>query len=138
VQLVNRTAHPDAELRELAVEAAPPLARRGLAVAIVQRNFANDTRRGFTTASRKVVWIFLAHPDHYPLREEYVVGMRQSGLRPPTLYDWREEFVATLAHEAVHAMGDDDETRAERAARAALALYRRRHRIRGLLARLGW
>lgn len=137
MQIVNRTAHPDDELRELALEAAPGLARRRVAVAVVQRNFANDTRRGFTRDRDKaVVWIFLAHPDHYPLRDEFVVGARQRV--PLTLYDWREEFVATLAHESVHVAGDNDETRAERAARAALALYRRRHRVRGILARLGW
>lgn len=134
MRVLNRTRYPTAEIRELARR---ELMRSGAGVVLVLERPIGDDRQGHVRYRDRRVRIWIADPADLPYSSSYDAAGR---FPTYTVRDWREDLIATAAHESWHLRrmdpGDrDDELEAERHAIARLELYRRR-RSRSLLERI--
>jgi len=130
VRILNRSNLPTAQIRAL-VRRELLRARPG-SVLVLERPFESD-RQGHVRYTDRRVRIWIGGTTEYPYTSTY--GGPRGGERPGfprvTVRDWREDLVATAAHEAEHLRAhdrgeDDDELAAERRALERL----RRHRGR--------
>lgn len=131
MRILNRTRYPDAEIRAICRR---ELARsRAGSVIVIERTPATRDLQGHVRWSDRRVRIWLG--GEYPYTSAYR-GIRAAPEHE--IRDWREDLVASAAHEAWHlrtGTGDDRESElaAERHAIARLQLHRRRAPRRGIL-----
>jgi hypothetical protein len=136
VRILNRTDLPDREIRLIV--------RRELAhadpgtVLVLERPPGSD-QQGHVRYRDRRVRIWIAGTTRYPYSSSYA---QLAGAPEYRVRDWREDLVATAAHEAYHLRAgandrgqDEHELEAERRAVVRLELYRRRSR-RGILERI--
>lgn len=143
MRILNRSKCPSPEIRRLV--------RRELGgadagtVLVIDRPRGSD-RQGHVRYQDRRVRIWIGGTTEYPYTSAYGArgGGELAGFPEYTIRDWREDLVATAAHESVHLRRRDPgdragELAAERHALARLGLYRRRggrsllERIRALV-----
>lgn len=141
MRILNRSSEPTSEIRRIL--------RRELArahpgtVYVLDRPFGSD-RQGHVRYSDRRVRIWIGGTTDYPYASTYggPRGGELAGFPRVTVRDWREDLIATAAHEAehlrAHDRGDpDDELAAERHALARIRSHRgQAERRRGLLGRI--
>lgn len=139
MRILNRSSCPTSEVRALVRR---ELARSKPGTVVVLDRPRDSDRQGHVRYRDRRVRIWIGGTTAYPYTSAYGApgGGERSGFPRITVHDWREDLVATAAHEAVHVERQDPgdragELAAERRAVARLALYRARHR-RSLLERI--
>lgn len=143
MRVLNRSSLPTAEIRALARRELGR-ARPG-SVIVLDRPFGSS-RQGHVRYTDRRVRVWIGGTTEYPYTSAYGSTRSSSsseelaGFPRFTIRDWREDLVATAAHEALHLERMDPgdragELAAERYAAKRLELYRSRRR-RSLLERI--
>lgn len=138
MRVLNRTRYPTDEIRELVRR---ELLRAGAGVVLVLERPIGDDRQGHVRYRDRRVRIWIAQPEELPYSSSYEELAGAGAFPTYTVRDWREDLVASAAHEAWHLRrrdpGDpDSELAAERHAIARLELYRSRRPRLSLLERI--
>lgn len=132
MRILNRSSYPSAEIRSIVRR---ELARRRAGTVIVLDRPHGSDRQGHVRYRDRRVRIWIGGTTAYPYSSAYgaVGGGELEGFPRYTVSDWREDLVASAAHEGFHLEREDPgdragELAAERYALARLQLYRARRR----------
>ncbi len=131
MRTLNRSSRPTSEIRAILRR---ELARsRAGSVFLFDRMDPDDERQGHVRYEDRRVRIWLGLDRHYPFSSSYrgPRGGAAAGFPEYVVTDWREELIATAAHEGYHLRHEDrgapdDELAAERFALARVRTHRAR------------
>lgn len=133
MRILNRTEIPDREIRSIVRR---ELARVDPRTVIVLPRPPGSDRQGHVRYRDRRVRIWIAGTTRYPYSSSYA---ELAGAPTYRVRDWREDLIATAAHEAYHLRAGaadagerEHELAAERRAIARLELHRKRS-PRGIL-----
>lgn len=135
MRVLNRTNLPTREIRAIVRR---ELARAHPGTVLILERPPGSDRQGHVRYSDRRVRIWIAGTTRYPYSSSYA---QLAGAPTYTVRDWREDLIASAAHEGYHLRaGADDRGEAEHelaAERRAIArLERHRGRRGGILARI--